>query len=636
MPNRLQINLANPSQPGEYPFMDLTKGSQLWGKLSANVAFPPDELDENGYPNSAGLATDHGVSACWVPSQTHRSGRYVLRAYGVDGSQVGVGLVQGDPSGSYTVVDGVARYEFQPELGDGPINAPLYINMGAGRHITKYQLFHIDDEDDIDEGLVFSTAFKNRIIEGGVKRVRCMDWWNTNGTNITEFSEMSPVDAYSYTGLLMLPGTWAGETTNVGDVYSAALPGFVLVDKAKVAVRWGADAASDTIFLNVNNTGNVPIRTKEGVKPALNPPFFVFEWPEAGRYGTFVYDAALGAFVGDTNTGAPGFGRGVPPPLVVQLCNELGVDPWVNIPYLAVDPMTNFTFDLATYLKNNLTTPGAKPVYEVVNEIWNNFLGFPHTRYGREKEKLRNGGADFDEHQWYGRALSKVGQVVSDVYDNDRTKYDVVCGFQLTYVPASASTARLTCPRYVTETGNASDAAHNWVTAFSPSSYWDIGYSQHDSLAERQATVAAWLAETDEAAKLAILQSVAADDTLDVPTVGNFARFDDYAALCATYGITRFLPYEGAMSTDAFFFSADGIEFCRALKGVLLNEVVGRTLKAYHKIVSLGGGMPSVFPMAVENDPRWPAMRTVYQTDVTSEWEAIKLFKAGKLRLIVK
>lgn len=227
--------------------------------------------------------------------------------------------------------------------------------------------------------------------------------------------------------------------------------------------------------LNVNGTGAIPIATNWGAP--TSSPF------AAKLVSTLHYDAGLNTWCCHTTPAGTNYFTGInggwPPEICVQLCNEVSAHPWFNIPVHSLDaqgqvPMLpDYATQLAIYCKKNVAY-GLKTIFEPSNEVWNN--GFPQTQYAYIRQWRRNGRTElFGVHDWYGRATSQVGQLVSAVYENDRTKYSVICAFQTGAGIGGTVVNRLTCPIYVGDTSNAK-AAHNWVTHVCVAGYWQPGF----------------------------------------------------------------------------------------------------------------------------------------------------------------
>jgi len=121
------------------------------------------------------------------------------------------------------------------------------------------------------------------------------------------------------------------------------------------------------------------------------------DWADApaiggARYG--LWDGKGGASVG----------------VMVQLANEVGADPWFNIPHLASD---EYVREFATYVRDNLA-PGLVARFEFSNEVWN--WGFQQTQYANAQAQARWGNAEGGWMQWYGVRAAEVARIVAEVF----------------------------------------------------------------------------------------------------------------------------------------------------------------------------------------------------------------------------
>jgi hypothetical protein len=66
--------------------------------------------------------------------------------------------------------------------------------------------------------------------------------------------------------------------------------------------------------------------------------------------------------------------RGIPLEIMVELANQIGADPWFNIPHKADN---QFVINYAKYVKDNLN-PTLKPYIEYTNEAWNGIFSQHH------------------------------------------------------------------------------------------------------------------------------------------------------------------------------------------------------------------------------------------------------------------
>ncbi|MBA84258.1 calcium-binding protein [Thalassobius sp. S69A] len=103
--------------------------------------------------------------------------------------------------------------------------------------------------------------------------------------------------------------------------------------------------------------------------------------------------------------------RGVPVEVMVQLANQIGADPWFNMPHAADDA---YIEAFATYVRDHLD-PRRKAYVEYSNEMWN-FL-FSQTRWAIEQAKTRWDGAEGDAWmQWTGMRAAQVMDIWTRVF----------------------------------------------------------------------------------------------------------------------------------------------------------------------------------------------------------------------------
>jgi hypothetical protein len=129
------------------------------------------------------------------------------------------------------------------------------------------------------------------------------------------------------------------------------------------------------------------------------------------------------------------------------MCIELKCHPYFIVPYMSVDPQTDWLSSLDNYIKANAPA-WMIPRYEGPNENWNSFDNFYAYDYAILKTTAQWGTSNDGIHHWYGRVISEIGQTIATSRGNDRTKYNILCGVQSSEYPrASAQDARLEGPR---------------------------------------------------------------------------------------------------------------------------------------------------------------------------------------------
>jgi hypothetical protein len=130
-------------------------------------------------------------------------------------------------------------------------------------------------------------------------------------------------------------------------------------------------------------------------------------------FGTVIYDADFNAWLNtgpDHDGGYAGIVSGMSPEHRLDLCITVGAHPWENMPYLALDPMTDYVTGLATFYRDNAPS-WMVPRFEGVNEQWNFAGGFYGTRYGWSKGWI-HWSTFFDQDNFQGKIISTLGQAV--------------------------------------------------------------------------------------------------------------------------------------------------------------------------------------------------------------------------------
>ena len=556
------LNFMGQSGSGDYPFMNAMKGLQSWTYVDGSDQPLATELDSNGYPitGTGTWEAKGGVyGATYTPSQTDRPGNYVCNWTGNGTIYIGTNntLVSGSKTGS----GGVGRYVFST-TSTGQHN----IGIASGT-VTNLSLCHVNDEAALLGGAIFNTAFLTKLRACNLGVIRFLDWLHLNRAAFTTWSSRKPVGYISYAMQEARLGYWAGTTGGTGDAYTvASVPGtYTYGDNASYTDKQYAIVKFDR-----NGTGNSPT-FKLGIgptKPIIRhtaQAITTNSRPQILKTALLIWDADLDSWIklgGDVNDGYALLGNDIPLEICVELAKQIGCHPYFTLPYLAADPATDWTTELATYIRDNGPS-WMVPRFEGVNELWHssNVPEFPGTSYAWAKNDLRNKvaagaqtitnvtfdfsggtgssgtstitfsaphpyvvgssivpsgitGTNFfgyngfsmqvlsiptassvvcnrastsaaavytsggtatgqasDNKGWYGRTLSKMGQDVSAVYSNNRSRYQVICGVQTGGTTAGHDEC-MRATQYVVEGGS---AAYNWVTHVATAQYWNAG-----------------------------------------------------------------------------------------------------------------------------------------------------------------
>lgn len=533
----------------DYAFMNAMKGAQDWTYANDSGRPDPTELNTNGYPiPGANCFSNGGVyTIFYVPSQTERPGNYVATWSGQNvlrtgmtatvlptatftGSVTAGVLTAGAPTGG-TIQKGMAISTIGGIIGDqitgtaGQAGTYFVVGLttagsqsmtitggsktstGSGRFVfspgTDYRfnigfssatttpsdlkVFHVDDEDEINQGQILGKKFRQNWAFAGAGVIRFGDWQPMNTTNVTTWATRKPVNYVFYAGQEYRLSMWAGTTTNSGDDYTAPLTpsGWGgLVDKATVIVKFNASATTDAATLNVAGTGAIPIRNWGGSVTSTGAN----TRPASGVFAALTYSSVLNVWMkvgGDNASGNSALQNGVPPEVMLTVATKVGAHPWVSTPYLAGDPLTDYMPSLAIYFRDN-GPPWMIPRYEGTNELWNTAFGFYGSTYAASMSLAYWGSTD--RNNWYGKEISLLGQAISNVYSGNRSRYQVIAGVQTSTAcvnnscsvdGTSGSNTRLTSASWIAsgpaQSGYSNTAgvgeAYRWVTHVAMANY---------------------------------------------------------------------------------------------------------------------------------------------------------------------
>lgn len=103
--------------------------------------------------------------------------------------------------------------------------------------------------------------------------------------------------------------------------------------------------------------------------------------------------------------------RGVPLEVMIALSNQIGADPWFNMPHKADDA---YMRQFAEQVLRDLD-PGLKAYVEYSNEMWN--FGFQQAQYAQAQAQARWQIADQDAWlQWAGMRAAQMSQIWTEVF----------------------------------------------------------------------------------------------------------------------------------------------------------------------------------------------------------------------------
>lgn len=626
--SRLQVNFNFVEfTPGTDAFLNRLKNGSRFDRLDSAGPITPTDLDDNGYPiNSNGLWKTY----FYLPSEEEVPGPWKCRWKG--NGTCGIGsLLTGSTSGTdgwftFTPVPtGAGHHEFN-------ISA-----TNAGNHLHDVEIYPVSQEALIDAGGMFTPKHLERCSQFGV--LRFLNWQLANGSPVSKWAHRRPLTYATWGGAELRPSMYKGLTTKVGNDYQIDLgDGGTPVDRDTWLVRFPSDGDADSTL------NGKPILTPVG-EPMDGQEWFVGSWGvKANGQACVIYDAELDGwlkFGGDTTNLYAGIANGVPIEVLLQLCKEVGAHPWLHAPHLSLDTatgLTDFVSSLAQFCKDYAQDEGLtwfQPRFEPSNEVWNSGAGFGQTAYANVKATLRWGAGNYMD--WYGRVASLMGEAVSDVYADDRTKYRMIAGVQTFGI--TSPTARLN-GRHVSVDGGS--AAKNWVTSLAVANYFNpamftpaYALADPDTYPEWPAAEEWQMAQDYDAAdtegKAAIAAEYAAGNldasgTYSVPSIE--AKIIAFKQFADAQGLEEVTYYEGGYSPDAATVDYDGVdgsmELINALRFASKNAPLLKDyLEEMYSVCLRIGVYPSVFELSGESV--WGVLEPgIYVTPDPPQWLAIE------------
>jgi hypothetical protein len=172
-----------------------------------------------------------------------------------------------------------------------------------------------------------------------------------------------------------------------------------------------------------------------------------------------------------------GSSNGVPLETVLQLCNSVGADCWVNVPHKANN---DYITQMATLAHANLAA--SQRIYvEFSNEVWN--CVYAQCNYAAEQGEALwpNAGVSRFLHNrsWYGMRTAQMCDIWKSVWGADASR--VVCVLASQSGNSGVADQALDCPLW-TGNGNAPCSNHN-INAIAVAPYFGNFQAQKSSLA---------------------------------------------------------------------------------------------------------------------------------------------------------
>jgi hypothetical protein len=232
--------------------------------------------------------------------------------------------------------------------------------------------------------------------------------------------------------------------------------------------------------------------------------------------------------------------RGVPVEVMADLANQIGADPWVNMPHMADD---GYIRAFATYMRDHLD-PALKAHVEYSNELWN-FM-FPQTAWVRD-QALALWGDDAGDDAWMqfaGLRAAQMADIWRAEFAGQENRLQIVVG---THTGWPGLEEPLLMAPLALEHGQLTAPPVDRFDAYAVTGYF--GYELGDE--EQQDTVLGWIATS-----AAIARAKAAETGTDPETYLAAHRHDlayDLAAEALRQGslgdlLRDTLPYHAGVA----------------------------------------------------------------------------------------
>ena len=117
-------------------------------------------------------------------------------------------------------------------------------------------------------------------------------------------------------------------------------------------------------------------------------------------------------------------GDGVRIEVIIDLANEAGVDPWINIPHVATDAYIEY---VVNYVKEN-RNPNLTVTVEYGNEIWNTLFTSSSDLHKLGQDIFAGASEDFDVRlNYYGMRASQTMKIFSETFGEEGADRLVRC-----------------------------------------------------------------------------------------------------------------------------------------------------------------------------------------------------------------
>ncbi|MEM1192180.1 MAG: hypothetical protein AAGH42_02160 [Pseudomonadota bacterium] len=319
-------------------------------------------LDQNG--NVANLPDGASASIFFlngVTEEAQTGGRYVLLYEGEgDFRIVGANAVAEESAPGRLVLD----------LIDGSPFGLIIEGTTDGDHLRDFALVREEHEGLYDAGALFNPDFIELFDDH--RTIRFMDWMETNHSNHINFDDIATLESQFFG----IPANQAYEYVFAKDVPELTAETIAGLTRGPYTLIY-VDPQTGEPFRD-GDTGEILIDVPPELLPSPVP-------------------------------------SGVPLQAMIALANQIGADPWFNIPHQATD---DFVRQFAEMVRDNLD-PGLVAHFEFSNETWNaQFEQFGYLN-DRGRDAFGDEYGDFPVNIYYGYRAAEIQSIIDDVFGEE-------------------------------------------------------------------------------------------------------------------------------------------------------------------------------------------------------------------------
>lgn len=309
-------------------------------------------------------------------------------------------------------------------------------------------------------------------------------------------------------------------------------------------------------------------------------------------------------------------GAGVPLEVMVDLANQIGADPWFNIPFHATD---DYVRNFASHVRDKLD-PELKARFEFSNEVWNNTFDQTDDAHEAGRQLWGDSFGNYPGRNYYGYRSAQVLDIVKDEYGAEaEARVEGVLGVH-TATPRRFERIVQGVEAYGEETGATMDGLFDSVAV---TWYFGGGFRQaYDD-------IKGWMAQSNDTAIDNIFTQLKTGSLLDygyTTAADTIANFPAWARIAEQHGLDL-ISYEGGTHIVGNRQARKDEEFVDLLTQVNRDPRMAEIYDEIHTAwIDAGGGLFNAF-QDIKRDGRsgsWGHL--THLDDQDARWDAVMAF----------